>query len=397
MKIKQPKVRELRYTKDGQQYQSYQVVWSDRSGKRQRKQFTDRSEAALFASETHTQLLNDGSSHRSLSTVLSEPLLREAEACILRLGDKYRLTECVDHFLKSFRDPEFKITIRDAAWKFRAAKEGVIRDRSLGQFSNTLVRFERLTDNCYVHEVTTEMVEEFLHSLRAQNGVDKAAPKTWNNYRTELHLFFEWCMEKPQRYITENPASDVKRYKIDQGHIDVLNAPKCEKLMRHVEGFKSGMLARYFAIQLFSGIRPGELERLAEKPEAIDLDNSVIKLSPAMTKTRKGRQIAIQPNLREWLAKYDGDIIPAGCENPATEIRKKFSLTRDVLRHTFITAHVMAFDSFAQTAIQSGNTEQIIRDHYFNQTTKQDALAFWNIVPRSQGTGVIVAFAQQAG
>src|SRR5271166_6528723 len=78
MKIKQPKVRELRYTKDGQQYQSYQVVWSDRSGKRQRKQFTDRSEAALFASETHTQLLNDGSSHRSLSTVLSEPLLREA-------------------------------------------------------------------------------------------------------------------------------------------------------------------------------------------------------------------------------------------------------------------------------------------------------------------------------
>jgi hypothetical protein len=394
MKIKPPKVKDLEYVKDGKTYYAYQVVWTDRGGKRQRKQFTDRSEAALFSSETHTQLLNDGHSRRNFSTSLSETTLREAEACVLRLGGKYRLTDCVDFYLKHFQDPAFKITVGDAAAKFRTAKEGIIRPRSFGQFSNTLTRFERFTDNRYVHEVTTETVEGFLHTLRAQDGVHKATHKTWNNYRTELHLFLEWCKEKPQRYLTENPAADVKRFKIDKGEIDTLSAETCKNLMQYVEGFKGGKFVRYFVIQLFAGVRPGELSRLAAKPVAIDLDNAVIKLTAAMTKTREARQITIQSNLRAWLSQYGGDIVPRGHERAASHVREKFGLTRDVLRHTFITMHVMAFDSFAQTAIQSGNTEEIIRKHYFNASTKVDAARFWNIVPRIQGTNVIVPFAQ---
>jgi integrase len=395
MKIKTPKVKDLEYVKDGKKYHAYQVVWTDRNGKRQRKQFTDRSEAALCSSETHTQLLNDGHARRNFSTSLSETALREAEACVLRLGDKYRLTDCVDYYLKHFQDPAFKITVGDAAAKFRTAKEGVIRPRSFGQFSNTLTRFERFTDNRNVHEVTTETVEGFLHTLRAKDGVHKATHKTWNNYRTELHLFLEWCKAKPQRYITENPASDVKRFKIDKGDIDTLNADTCKNLMQYVENFKGGKLARYFAIQLFAGVRPGELSRLAAKAVAIDLDNAVIKLSAAMTKTREARQITTQPNLREWLSRYDGDIIPRGHEDAANKVREKFALTRDVLRHTFITMHIMAFDSFAQTAIQSGNTEQIIRKHYLNASTKADALKFWNIFPEG-GEAKVVPFAQTA-
>jgi hypothetical protein len=46
--------------------------------------------------------------------------------------------------------------------------------------------------------------------------------------------------------------------------------------------------------------------------------------------------------------------------------------------------HLMAFDSLAQAAIQSGNTEAIIREHYLNVSTKADALKFWGIVPEAK-------------
>lgn len=384
MKIKQPRVRELRYAKNGQKYTAWQVIWNESDGARKRSQFPKRGAAALFASEKHTSLINQGSSHRSLSTVLSESLLREAESCFSRLGDKYTLTQATDYFLQHFQDPDFKITIQDASVKFRGAKEGVIRDRSLVQLKSTLGQFERFAENCNIHEVTSESVERFLNRLRARDGVEKASRKTWNNYRADLHQFFEWCREKPQRYVTVNPVSDVKRFTIDHEHIEVLTAKESEVLMRAIEGFKGGKLVRYFAFALFAGIRPGgELEKLAERPQAVDLENGVIKISAGMSKTGKARQVTIQPNLREWLTTYCGDIVPINSDRDIKTIRKELRLTHDVLRHTFVSMHVMAFDSFAQTAIQSGNSETIIRINYFNTVPKADAQRFWNIMPNT--------------
>jgi integrase len=381
VKIKQPKVTEIASVKNGETYKYFQVAWTDRDGKRQRKQFTDRPKAAVFASETHTSLINQGSAHRSFSTILSEPLLREAEACASRLGGKYTLTQATDYFLKHFQDPDFTITIQDASVKFRGAKEGVIRDRSLIQLKSTLGQFERFTENRNIHEVTSDSVEGFLNRLRSKDGVNKAARKTWNNYRADLHQFFEWCREKPQRYITANPVADVKRYTVEHDHIEVLNATESEDLMRSVEEFKDGKLVRYFALALFAGIRPGgELEKLAERPQAVDLENGVIKISAGMSKTGKARQVTIQPNLRQWLTAYSGDIFPTNSDRDLKTIRKG-RLSHDVLRHTFVSMHVMAFDSLAQTAIQSGNSETIIRNHYLNVSTKAQAERFWDIVP----------------
>jgi hypothetical protein len=378
---KPPTIRTLKYIKDGKRYRSAQVTWYGADGVRQRKQFADQSEAALFASETHTRLLNNGAAHRNISTILPETTIREFELCFSRLG-KYTITEATDFFLENFQDPDFKITIGDAAVKFRGAKEGVIRDRSIGQLKSTIGRFERYAGNCDIHEVTTSMVEKFLESLRAKDGVQKASRKTWNNCRADLHSFFEWCKSKPQAYVMINAATDIKRFKIDRGTVDILTAKQFEELLRYVSEFKDGRLVRFFALALFAGIRPdGELNKLASKRTAIDLDNGVIKLSAPMSKTGKERQVQIQPNLHQWLSKYDGAIFPPNHDRDIPEIRKRFGLTHDILRHTFVTMHIMAFDSFAQTAIQSGNSETIIRKHYLNVATNADAKRFWEIVP----------------
>ncbi len=380
MRINPPRIREVEYTKDGKTYNSYEVVWNDSSSKRQRKRYTDREEAVLFSNEKHTELLNTGAAHRVLSTVLPEPTLREAESCVTRLGGKYTLTEAVDYFLKHFHAPDFTITVGEASMKFRSAMEGVIRDRTLVQLKSTLGQFERFADNCNVHEITPETVEQFLNGLRARNGTDRASRKTWNNYRGDLHQFLEWCREKPQRYISANPASETKRFEIDSGHVEVLTVQRCRELMDHVAEFKEGKLVRYFALALFAGIRPGgELEKLADSPELVDLENKVIRITAAISKTGKARQIPIRPNLLKWLKQFPGDILPVNADRELKTIRKTFKLSHDICRHTFCSAHVMAFGSFAETAIESGNSEQIIRTHYLNAIPKSKAKAFWKI------------------
>jgi integrase len=225
-----------------------------------------------------------------------------------------------------------------------------------------------------------------MQSLRAKDGVNAAAPKTLNNNRKSLMRFFNWCIEKPQKFIEVNPLSDIKALRIEKDDIETMSTEKVADIMRYVETFKGGSLVRYFALAIFAGIRPhGEMNRLDEKLTAIDLENGVIKPSPAMTKTGDGRQIDIQPNLRQWLTKYEGPIFPKGSSRDITAIRKQFGLCEekhhDVMRHTFISNHVQAFDSFAQTALQAGNSEQIIRKHYFNVTSKAEALKFWQIAP----------------
>jgi hypothetical protein len=52
-----------------------------------------------------------------------------------------------------------------------------------------------------------------------------------------------------------------------------------------------------------------------------------------------------------------------------------------VLRHTFISMHVAKFRSMGDTALQAGNSEAIIKKHYLNLVSPEEADAFWQIVP----------------
>ena len=376
-------IKRVELKQHGFSYETWEVHGYRADGTRIRIRCKSEEEARIRKSEEETKAINTERSSRFIQTRLTATQLSEAESCFDRLVPKYTLTEAVDYFLKHFHAPDFTITVGEASTKFRAAMEGVIRDRTLIQLKSTLGQFERFVDSVHIHEVTPETVERFLNSLRARNGMDKASRKTWNNYRGDLHQFFEWCREKPQRYVSANPVTDVKRFEIDSGHVEVLTVKRCRELMDHVTEFKGGKLGRYFSLALFAGIRPGgELTKLADSPQLVDLENKVIRITAAISKTGKPRQIKIRPNLLKWLKKFPGDILPVNADRELKTIRKTYKLSHDICRHTFCSAHVMAFGSFAETAIESGNSEQIIRTHYLNAIAKSQAKAFWRIEPK---------------
>ncbi len=92
----------------------------------------------------------------------------------------------------------------------------------------------------------------------------------------------------------------------------------------------------------------------------------------------------IQPCLRAWLTRYPIDrypIIPRSAANLLTAVRKKFSLGHDVLRHTFISMHVAKSRSVGDAALQAGDSEAIIKKHYLNRVSPEEADAFWKITP----------------
>jgi hypothetical protein len=128
------------------------------------------------------------------------------------------------------------------------------------------------------------------------------------------------------------------------------------------------------------------LEKLAEHPELVDLSNKVVRITAAVSKTGRPRQIKIRENLHRWLTRFPGEILPVNSDRELKLVRKKFALSHDVLRHTFISMHIGAFKSFADAALESGNSEKIIRDHYLNTSTSNEAKSFWRIYPEDKSS-----------
>jgi len=377
------KVRQKYVFEHGYKYATWEVFGTDGKGNRIRKRCPDETAAHLWMSAKEAELLNSERRIRHLPTHLSVEQLAMAEGLVARLGDRYTIDYVVDYFFRNHQEVNHKISLAKASCAFRGAKEGVIRERSIMQLKSTLGQFERfIGGDSNLHEITTEFCERFLRSLRAKDGVNAASRKTWNNYRGDLNVFFGWCADKQRRWIATNPLVNTPRFRVDNGHIDVASIIQARSLMEYVAGYKEGQLVRYFGLALFAGIRPGgELEKLAAQPNLIGLNNRVIRITEKISKTRKPRQITIQTNLYEWLVRFGGPILPVNYHHDISHIRQRFNLTHDVLRHTFISMHVMAFGSFAETAIEAGNSEWIIRNHYFNAVTREDAQAFWQIAP----------------
>jgi Phage integrase, N-terminal SAM-like domain len=374
-------IRQVTFREHGVEYAGW-LLDGRVDGKRIRIRCKTEAEAVLKKTEQETAAINAERAVRFQATRLTTVQLNEAEAAFDRLGEKYTLSQVVDYFFKHHYAPDFAITISDASTRFQTAMEGQVRPRSLDQLASTLRKFEKHTENLNVHEITTETVEAYLSSLRARDGVNKATQKTWNNERAFLHQFFAWCHARPQRFVEVNPVTDAKRFTIEQGHVDVLPVERCRELMTYVAGLDEGKWTPYFAIALFGGVRPaGELQKLAEAPQSVDLQNKVIRLSGAMSKTGKPRQIKIRPNLLKWLKRFPGPILPSKAKRDITAIRQKFKLSHDVLRHTFISCHVGAFKSFADAAIEAGNSETVIRTSYLNTSTFAAAKEFWKIEP----------------
>ena len=171
----------------------------------------------------------------------------------------------------------------------------------------------------------------------------------------------------------------------------MITPQQAHKLFDYLATFKNGEFCRYYALLLFAGLRPeSEAVRLSNhrrQSELIDLENSEIELPAEITPKSSGaRTVTIQPNLAAWLEAYPPPILPKrDFRRDLGNIRRKFGLSQDICRHSWFTYSIGRHDSISTAALEGGNSESVVRDHYLKVAKRRKAAAheFWSIMPHA--------------
>jgi integrase len=355
-------------------------------GARFRKNFKTREEAAAEQAVLEIKVLNAANGLHTVATVLTADQVREAEAVFLRLAEKGRpLSFYVDFALANYLEPERQKSLADAAAEYVAAKEHEfeqdhISRPQLGRIRWDLKKLQGHFGGRSVAELTVSGLVAFLE-------IGRPSMKTYNNRRGILSTFFKFAFHRG--WIAENPILRVPHHRIRRrrGLARTFTVAQARELMEYFEGFEGGRWVPYFALCLFAGIRPGvpdgEITKL--RPEAICLETSTISISAEVSKVREPRRVVIHPNLAAWLRAYPLERFPlvvADFQKRRAKFAKRFGLTHDVLRHTFISMFVARYRSMGEAALQAGNSESIIRKHYLDLKSTAEAEEFFNILPK---------------
>jgi integrase len=354
-------------------------------GVRIRKNLKSREEAAAEKAVLEIKALQAAAGLRAVATTLTEDQMREAESVFRRVGSERSLSFYVDFALANYHAPETQARLADAVAEYIAAKDHEFRQDQISGVQ--LARIRRDLKQLQQHFPKVSVAELTVSSLIKFFERGQPALKTYNNRRGIVSTFFKYAYQRG--WVVENPIPKVPHHRIRRrrGIALTLTAIQARDFMAEMEKFEDGRWVPFFALGLFAGIRPsvpdGEIARL--QPEDICLDTGIISISARVSKVREPRKVIIQPNLAAWLRAYPLDtfpiVVPDHYRRHAA-ITKKFGLSHDVLRHTFISMFVAKFRSMGEAALQAGNSESIIRKHYLDLKTTAEAEQFFGILPK---------------
>ena len=361
--------------------------WLD--GKRIRKNFSTRTEAEAERQVFDIGDLQTKAGVRAAITRLTDEQLHEAEAMFQRLaGRPQPLSFYVDFALANYREPEKQKPLTEAVAEYVAAKEHEFAQGQLSVPQLTRIRCDLKRLQKHFGGVT--VAELTVPNLLAYLELGRPALKTYNNRRGIVSTFFKFAFHRG--WVIENPIAKVPHHRIrrKRGSAVTLTAARAAEFMEKMETFEGGRWVPYFALCLFAGIRPsvpgGEITRL--KPEDVNLETGLISISAEVSKVREPRKVAIHPNLVAWLRAYPLKkfriIVPNG-QQRRSRIAQEHGLTHDVLRHSFISFFVAKYRSIGEAAIQAGNSEGIIRRHYLDLKSPEEAEQFFSILPKHAG------------
>lgn len=362
-------------------------------GVRIRKNLPTREEAAAEKLALELRALQISAGMRPALTLLTDPQLREAEDAFRRLADQPKpLRFFLDYALANYKAPEQEKRLTEAvddyiATRTRDHERQILSKRMLGALTFELGHLKK-------HFPIGPVSQCNIDNLTAYLERGKPQLKTYNNRRGLISTFFKFACQKG--WAAGNPVERTPYYRINhrRGSAVTITAEKAADLMEYIETHLDGELVPYFAICLFAGVRPcvryGEITKL--QPESVRLDTGVIRIEPEVSKVRMPRNVIIQPNLAAWLRAYplsEFMIVPPDSTNNRRPIFARFGLTHDVLRHTFISMFVAKFRSMGEAALQAGNSESIIRKHYLDLKSKEEAERFFGILPKRRPIPVV--------
>lgn len=207
------------------------------------------------------------------------------------------------------------------------------------------------------------------------------------NLRRTIEPMFSYAVR--QGIIPSSPWERVEKERAEERsvEIDVLTVGEAARLM---EVAPTDCKAA-FALMLFAGVRPREVERL----RWADIRDGVIHISGAIAKTRQARNVDISENLAAWLQvsrnEYREMVCPANWKRKNQDARRAAGIAgrADVCRHSFASYHLAAHGDIDALKLQMGHSygSNVLFVHYRAAVTRAAAAEFWKITPKRMGTG----------
>jgi integrase len=375
---------------------AYQVAWWQ-AGKRLLKYCTRYSEAHAHADEQAT-LLNAGQLGVARMLDTDREAFVAASGLLKPLG--VPLLDAVKSYVASTQALRGHGSLLDAAKDYARRQSSSGPRKSVSEVVEELLAIrqkKREQGRASIRDVQTlrSHLRSFaaafqkpiqsvqLRDLNEWLRANSKTAKTFNNKRTSLVRLFHFARDQGYLPQSERTAADMaKREKLGETEVATLPPSTLRTLLKDA----SEEAARWLTLASFTGMRTCELLRLHW--QHIDFDAWVIRVPRQVAKTGTKRQIPILPNLRAWLAPYAGRVglvfasKKASVRTVAYAKAKGIEWPKNWARHSFGTYRATITKKVGQVSLEMGNSEAIVKRHYFDQHADQkDAKEWFAIVP----------------
>lgn len=349
----------------------WRVTWRV-AGRTRRKFLKTQKAAQSFAASTLADMERLGAAWVNMAEGERQALM-EAQRRATERG--YTVLEACRFFEAHGPRTAGRLTIGkliDECLKAKRARG--LRSESLRILGSTFKQFRMGREETPAADVSADDIARFLSSH-----------PDWGQWRRrgaliDLNTLFAWGVKAG--HLVRNPAKQVERPVLEDPTPAILTPERCLDLLQLTQKAFPSLLG-WLVLCLFAGVRPAEVERL--RWSDVDTEAGYVRLDAAQTKTRLRRLVKIRPNLKAWLAicrKSTGMVCAANYAAKARRLRKRFGgWSRDVLRHSYCSYELARSKNLAATALEAGNSPDVLLRHYRELVGQSEARAFWSIFP----------------
>jgi integrase len=361
------------------------------NGKRVRFSYKEKAQAEAQAELMRVKRLNEG---REAFSMARRDRTDAAVALEMLESHGVTLRQAAQFYLDNVDVIQNAKTYSQALAELLRSKEQDGKSaRYLQDLRNRLESAEAVFGQRFLHTIKGAELDDYLRGLKV-SGV------TRNNFRRLFSVLFGYGIAR--RYCLKNPVTQIDVATVERGKPPILSVLEARALMVQLEP----ELVPAVSLALFAGLRP-EAEIFApDHPldwKHIDLKERTIDIDKSKN-VASHRYVKIQANLLKWLKPHHRKSDPICPIDYYTRLRKARakavealhkagniqttmleSWPIDIARHSYASYHCGHFKDSRLTSQEMGHSGdlQIFNRHYRNRVKEADALAFWQIVPRS--------------
>ncbi len=357
-------------------------------GRRVQKNFADKGEAKRVAKQILGNLSNDADAIEAMATPELESLVaarrvlapgyalhvavEEHAQAIGKLG-KATLREVVEFFLRHNRADVPRLTLAEVAEQFAASRRQTgCSDHYITQCRKTISDLAKAFPGQTLPDLKTVELDAWLGGL-------PLAAKTKNGMRIILVACGNWAEGRGYLVKGGSPFPAMVRYKETKSAVPIFTPEQIATLLIKADD----TLRPFLAIGAFAGLRMAELQRLDWSE--INLERSYILVAASKAKTRQRRLVPISDNLKLWLTPCKRSIGPVCAHQrpqlAAANLCEGFAWAKNGLRHSYISYRLAILHDTARVALESGNSPEVIFEHYRELVTPEAATAWFNVRP----------------